>query len=110
MAGYAAAHGLPVPVPAPLFSGVVLLAGGLSVLHGIRPGLGALLPAAFLFPTAFLMHAFWKDTEPQARRTEQTAFLKDVSPGGAALMLLAFFSPTGDELGLTVTGPLFGTH
>ncbi|MFD4143897.1 DoxX family membrane protein [Streptomyces sp. NPDC058572] len=58
MAGYAAAHGLPVPVPAPLFSGVVLLAGGLSVLHGIRPGLGALLPAAFLFPTAFLMHAF----------------------------------------------------
>lgn len=36
-----------------------------------------------------------------------THFLKDVGPAGAALMLLAFFSFVGDELGLAVTGPLF---
>jgi uncharacterized membrane protein YphA (DoxX/SURF4 family) len=106
MAGYAASRGLPAPVPATVFSGVLLLVGGLSVLLGIWPDLGALLLAVFLFPTAFLMHAFWKETEPQARQMEQTAFLKDVALGGAALMLLAFFGFMRDDLGLTITGPL----
>ncbi|UUN30465.1 DoxX family protein [Streptomyces sp. FIT100] len=107
MGGYAASKGIPAPVAATVLSGLVLIAGGLSVLLGIWADLGALLLAAFLFPTAVLMHDFWKETDPGARQTETIMFLKDVGLGGAALMLLAFFSYAGHDLGLTLTGPLF---
>ena len=39
--------------------------------------------------------------------TEMTAFSKDIALGGASLMLFAFFAYAGDNLGLTITGPLF---
>ncbi|MFF3323897.1 DoxX family protein [Streptomyces sp. NPDC002889] len=107
MAGYAASRGLPAAVPAVLFSGLLLLAGGLSLVLGVWADLGALLLAVFCFPTAVLMHAFWKESDAQMRQIEQTMFLKDIALGGAALMLLAFFSYAGDDLGLTITGPLF---
>ncbi|MEU2432676.1 DoxX family protein [Streptomyces sp. NPDC007861] len=107
MGGYAASKGIPAPVAATVLSGLVLIAGGLSVLLGIWADLGTLLLAVFLFPTAVLMHNFWKETDPGARQTETIMFLKDVGLGGAALMLLAFFSYAGHDLGLTLTGPLF---
>ncbi|MFI1395691.1 DoxX family protein [Streptomyces sp. NPDC020681] len=108
LAGYAASRGVPAPVPATVASGVLLLAGALSVALGIWADLGALLLAVFLFPTALLMHPFWKESEAQARQLEMTMFFKDTALGGAALMLIAFFSYAGGDLGLTITKPLFG--
>ncbi|MGW7367641.1 DoxX family membrane protein [Streptomyces sp. NPDC054841] len=107
MGAYAASKGLPAPVPATVLSGVLLLLGGLSVALGIWADLGALLLAVFVFPTAVLMHPFWKESDPGTRQLEQVMFLKDVALGGAALALLAFFSYVGNDLGLTITGPLF---
>ncbi|MFJ6631985.1 DoxX family membrane protein [Streptomyces sp. NPDC091376] len=107
MGAYAASKGLPAPVAATVASGVLLLLAGLSLVLGIWADLGCLLIAVFLFPTAVLMHPFWKETDPQTRPTEQIMFLKDTALGGAALMLLAFFSYAGHDLGLTLTGPLF---
>jgi uncharacterized membrane protein YphA (DoxX/SURF4 family) len=107
MAPYAAAKGVPASMAAVLAGGVLLLAGGVSVLLGIWADLGALLLVIFLVPTAVMMHGFWKETDPQARMTELTQFSKDTALAGAALMLFAFFSHTGDGLGLTITGPLF---
>lgn len=107
MAPYAAAKGVPVAMPAVLAGGVLLLAGSLSVLLGVWADLGALLLVIFLVPTAVMMHGFWKETDPQARMTEMTQFSKDTALAGAALMLFAFFSYAGDNLGLTITGPLF---
>jgi putative oxidoreductase len=107
MAPYAASKGVPAPMAATLAGGVLLLAGGVSVLLGIWADLGSLLLAIFLLPTAVLMHAFWKETDPQAKMNEMTQFSKDLGLGGAALMLFAFFSFAGDDLGLTITGPLF---
>ena len=108
MAGYAKAKGVPSPGPAVFIGGVLLGLGGLSVLLGIWPDLGALLLAVFLLPTAVLMHGFWKETDPQARQMEMIQFFKDVGLGGAALMLVGLFATLGDDLGLTITGPLFG--
>ena len=108
MSQYAASRGVPVAYAATLLGGVPLLLGGLSVLLGIWADLGALLLAIFLFPTAVLMHGFWKEKDPMARMTEQVAFLKDSALGGASLALLGLFVIAGDELGLTITGPLFG--
>ncbi|HLV58069.1 MAG TPA: DoxX family membrane protein, partial [Natronosporangium sp.] len=96
---------VPAARAAVVVSGVMLLLGGLSVLLGIWPDLGALLLFLFLVPTAFLMHGFWKETDPQARMTEQIQFLKDLSLAGASLMLVGLFSLA--DPGLTITGPLF---
>jgi uncharacterized membrane protein YphA (DoxX/SURF4 family) len=106
MAGYAAQKGVPQALVAVLVSGAMILVGGVLVLLGIWADLGALLIAAFCFPTALLMHAFWKESDPQSKMMEMVQFSKDMALGGAALMLFAFFAHTGD-LGLTITGPLF---
>jgi putative oxidoreductase len=106
LAGYAASRGVPFPKPAVLISGVLLLVGGIFVLFGIWADLGALLLVIFLLPTAYLMHGFWRDSG-NARMTEQVQFNKDLALAGASLMLFAFFSFVGHDLGLTLTGPLF---
>lgn len=90
-----------------LGGGVLLLLGALSILLGLWADIGALLLVAFLVPTASVMHAFWKEDNAGARMTEMTQFSKDIALTGAALMLFAFFAYAGDDLGLTVTGPLF---
>lgn len=106
LAGYAASKGVPFPKPAVLISGVLILLGGISVLFGIWADLGALFLVIFLLPTAYLMHGFWRDSG-EARMNEQVQFNKDLALGGASLMLFAFFSFVGHDLGLTITGPLF---
>lgn len=110
MAPYAAHKGVPMAMPAVLAGGVLLIAGGLSVLLGVWADLGALLLFVFLLPTAILMHPFWKETDAGAKMNEQTQFSKDLSLAGAALMLFALFSFVGNNLGLTITGPLFHLH
>ncbi len=106
MAGYAESKRVPQARLAVLVTGVMLVVGGLMVLFGIWADLGALILFAFLIPTAFLMHGFWRDTG-DARQMEQVQFLKDISLAGAALMLFAFFREVGEGLGYTITGPLF---
>lgn len=104
MAGYAASRGVPMARPATLITGVLILLGGLSVLLGVWGDLGALLLLVFLLPTAFLMHGFWRETDPTAKQTEMVQFNKDVALAGAAL---AFFWVFSQDPGLTITGPLF---
>lgn len=106
MAGYAQSRGVPLAKVAVPATGVLILVGGLMVLLGIWADLGALLLVVFLLPTAVLMHGFWKETDAQSRQMEMTQFMKDMALGGAALMLFAFFAHV-DDLGLTITGPLF---
>ncbi|WP_328928669.1 DoxX family protein [Streptomyces sp. NBC_00190] len=105
MAGYTASRGVPMPVAATVVSGVVMLAGAVSVAVGLWADLGALALAAFSFSVAVLMHRFWKESDPQAQMMEQTQFLKDTALGGAALVMFAFFAYAGHDLGLMVTGP-----
>ncbi|MFI9813564.1 DoxX family protein [Saccharothrix variisporea] len=107
MAGYAESKGVPSPRLATQASGAVQLVGALMVLLGVWADLGALLLVLFLLPTAFVMHAFWKESDPQAKQMGMTQFLKDVSLAGAALMFFGLYAGAGSELGLTVTGPLF---
>jgi uncharacterized membrane protein YphA (DoxX/SURF4 family) len=107
MAGYAASRGVPAAKLATQVTGVMLIAGALLVLLGVWADLGALLLVVFLIPTAFLMHGFWKETDPQAKQLEMIQFQKDLALGGAALLMFALFVKLGDGLGLTITGPLF---
>jgi putative oxidoreductase len=106
---YARMRGVPAPELLVPFSGLMAVGGAVLVALGLWADLGALLLAAFVFPVAFGMHAFWKESDPMARMMEQVQFTKDVALGGAALALFGLFQQFGDEIGLTL-GPtsLFG--
>ena len=68
MTGYAQYKKVPAAKFSVLLSGLMILIGGLYIAFGVYADLGALLLALFLIPTAFLMHAFWKETDPTAKQ------------------------------------------
>lgn len=88
MAGYAQFKGVPQPKLANLLSGVMLLAGGLSVIFGVYADLGALVLAAVLLGMAVMMHNFWKADEA-GKQMETISFFKNVSMAGGALVIFA---------------------
>jgi uncharacterized membrane protein YphA (DoxX/SURF4 family) len=105
MGEYAGSMGVPAASLAVVGSGAVIIAGAVMVILGLVPDLGALLLAAFLIPTAFLMHPFWKIEDPQMRQMQQINFNKNLAMAGGALALFVLFSTCAP--GLTLTGPLF---
>jgi uncharacterized membrane protein YphA (DoxX/SURF4 family) len=106
MAGYAAYKKVPSPKLANFVSGVLLLAGGLSIVLGIYADLGAVVIAALLVLMALKMHDFWAQTDAQAKQMETIAFWKNVSMAGGALFIFAS-TASGQEIGLTLTKSLF---
>ncbi|MCX6405871.1 MAG: DoxX family protein [Propionibacteriales bacterium] len=104
MAGYAESRGLSNAKVLVQVSGVALLAGGVSVLLGIWGDIGALGLAILLLVTAVLMHAFWKESDPQAKQMEMVAFNKNVALAGGALALFVILS--NDFAPYTLTGAL----
>jgi putative oxidoreductase len=93
MGQYAAAKGVPAPERTVQATGALLLAGGISVMAGIKPhqGLGALV--AFLVPTTLKMHRFWEEPDPQRRQIEMVNFSKNLALVGAALALMQIEEP-----------------
>jgi putative oxidoreductase len=77
--------GLLVPV-----AGVMALAGGLSVALGWKARWGAWTLVAFLIPVTWMMHAFWRQSDPAAFHMQQAMFMKNLSMLGAALLLTRF--------------------
>ncbi|WP_253738884.1 DoxX family protein [Halohasta salina] len=86
MAGYAEFKGLPAPRASVLLSGGLLVFGGLSVVAGIYPTIGAGALAVFLLASGVTMHDFWAVEEDV--QTELTQFLKNVYGTGAAVAFL----------------------
>lgn len=93
MSAYAKSKGVPAPKVLTVVSGLMIMVGGVLVLLGWHRFIGAGLIAIFLFSTAPIMHAFWKETDPAARMNEMAHFMKDMAMAGAAL-LIAFYSGT----------------
>jgi putative oxidoreductase len=84
---HAADLGVPFAALCVPVSGLMALAGGLSVATGYRAQWGAWLLIAFLVPVTVMMHGFWRLHDPQAVHIQQAMFLKNVSLVGAALLL-----------------------
>jgi uncharacterized membrane protein YphA (DoxX/SURF4 family) len=93
MTGYAKSKGIPAPALAVGGSGVVLLMGGLSLLLGYHPTIGAALLVIFLLGVSFGIHNFWKVQDQQAKLGEMTNFLKNMGLLGLVLMTLAIPRP-----------------
>ena len=90
MAQYAGSQGVPAPKLAVGVSGLMLIGGGLSILLGFEPRVGALLLVAFLVPTAVLMHRFWGVADPMMAQNQFIHFWKNIVMAGAALIIYYF--------------------
>jgi putative oxidoreductase len=77
--------GLLVPI-----SGLMALAGGLSVAVGYKTRWGAWLLVGFLVPVTLMMHAYWKLHDPSMIHVQQAMFAKNLSMLGAALLITQF--------------------
>ena len=89
---FAASKGLPMASVLVPLSGVVELAGGLSILTGFRARAGAWLLVLFLVPVTFTFHQFWTVEDTMARQLEFATFLKNISMLGGALVVADFGS------------------
>src|SRR5262245_6244017 len=99
MTGYAKSKGIPAPELAVGGSGVVLLLGGLSLLLGYHPTIGAALLVIFLLAAAFGIHNFWTVQDPMAKMGEMAHFLKNMALLGLLLMTLLIPRPWPMSLG-----------
>jgi putative oxidoreductase len=84
---FAASQGVPLASIAVPLSGILALAGGLSILLGYRARIGAWLIALFLVAVTPMMHKFWVVTDPMMYQMQFVMFMKNVSMIGAALLL-----------------------
>ena len=107
MAGYAGFKKVPAAKLSVLVSGVLLLAGGLSVILGVYADLGALVIAVLLILMALKMHDFWAQTDAQAKQTEMIGFFKNISMAGGALIMFAIAATEGSDYGWTLTDSIW---
>jgi len=105
--GYARAKGAPLPELTVPLTGIAIAAAGVMIIVGLWVDLAALIIAAFLLPTAYFMHGFWKVEDPQEKMMEQTQFTKDVALAGGALILFYLFQQFGEAIGITIEPALF---
>ena len=87
---YAQAKGVPIPFILVPLSGLIAIAGGLSIAFGYKAKTGAWLIVIFLIPVTLMMHAFWKETDAMQTQIQMTNFMKNISMLGAAF-LIAYF-------------------
>jgi len=84
---YAASQGVPLASLAVPFSGLLALAGGLSILLGYRARIGAWLIVLFLVGVTPMLHNFWTVTDPMMYQMQMIMFMKNVSMLGGALVI-----------------------
>jgi len=88
---FAASQGVPLASISVPLSGVIALAGGLSILLGYRVRIGAWLIVLFLAAVTPMLHNFWTVADPMMHQMQFIMFMKNVSMMGGAL----FISQTG---------------
>lgn len=93
LAQYAGSKKVPLPELAVTASGAALVAGGASILLGIKPKLGTLAIMGFLAGVSPLIHDFWSQQEPGQRQVEMANFTKNMALLGGALALMGVEEP-----------------
>jgi putative oxidoreductase len=81
----AAQHGVPAAGLLVPLSGLIALAGGLSLLFGFHARIGAGLLVLFLVPVTLAMHDFWSATDAAMFQGELILFARNVVLLGGAL-------------------------
>jgi putative oxidoreductase len=86
----AAKHGVVFAAVLVPLSGVLALAGGISVVLGYKARWGAWALICFLIPVTLWMHAYWRLSDPAAIHVQTAMFFKNLSMLGAALLISQF--------------------
>jgi len=90
--GYAASKNVPATSILVPVSGILALAGSISIILGFKARLGAWLIILFLIPVTLMMHNFWTITDPMMRQMQMAMFMKNISMLGGALIIAYFGS------------------
>jgi len=93
LAQYAETKNVPMAEAVVAATGVALMAGGASILLGIKPKFGTAAIAGFLAGVSPVMHNFWSVQEPQQRMNEMINFSKNMALLGSALALMGVDEP-----------------
>lgn len=93
MADYARSKGVPKPELAVTLSAIPLLVGGFSLALGVKPKLGAIALLGFLAGVSPVMHDFWRNEDPEERKTNMVEFMKNMALAGGALALSGVDEP-----------------
>ena len=75
----AVSKGVPAAAILVPLSGVLALAGGLSVAVGYKARWGAWALIGFLIPVTWWMHGFWRLSDPAAIHIQNSMFAKNLS-------------------------------
>jgi uncharacterized membrane protein YphA (DoxX/SURF4 family) len=90
---YVAGKKVPKPELAVTATGVMLIAGGTSIVLGVQPKIGAAALLAFLLGVSPAMHDFWNAEDPNQRMADMINFAKNMALAGAALALMGVEEP-----------------
>ena len=93
MIGYAKSKGVRWPKLAVLGTGAMLVVGGLSLVTGVKPKLGAGLVTGFLAGVTPQMHDYWNAGDQVQRSNDKVNFTKNLALIGGA----AFAAATRDR-------------
>ncbi|AZG43851.1 DoxX family protein [Gordonia insulae] len=74
------------PITLVRINGAVQVGGGILLATGKFPRIASLGLAGSLIPTTLAGHAFWEETDPEAKARQRTQFLKNVSLLGGLLI------------------------
>lgn len=89
--GYASSKKIPSPSLAVYFSGILIFLGGAGIISGVYPVISLILIIAFLIPVSFMIHSYWKNSDPMAKMADMTHFFKNMALIGTSLMLISSF-------------------
>ena len=107
MIGYATFKKVPAAKASVALSGLLLVAGGVSVILGVYADLGALVLAIVLLVIAFKMHDFWTQSDAQTKQAEMASFFKNISMVGGALFIFAIAATANSDYGWALTDSLW---
>ena len=92
LAAAVASRNVAAPEVAVALTGLLILLGGLSIVSGQWPRMGALFIAIFLAGVTPVMHDFWAQPEPQ-RTLELANFTRNLALLGGACLASAVPEP-----------------
>jgi len=72
-----------------LFASLLALLGGLSIAFGYQAEIGAIFTLLFLLPVTFMVHRFWKYSDPMAVGNHRGHFWKNIGLIGGAMFILS---------------------
>lgn len=108
MAQHAESKGVPAPQLAVELSAIPLIAGGASILLGVKPKLGALAILGFLAGVSPIMHDFWRTEDPEQKMNDMINFMKNMALAGGALTLMGIDEPW--EASVPISQPTLATR